>query len=154
RQTVRTWSVQQGFTLVDQTKMVTAASEIARNTVLYGRGGTVRIEALVDGVRKGLRLVFEDQGPGIPDVDLAMRDGYTTGTGLGMGLGGARRLVNEFRIESRPGQGTKVTLTRWKWPSSSASSSRTTRTWARHVGLAPRSRASPHPPKPTPAASP
>jgi len=114
RQTVRTWSVQQGFTLVDQTKMVTAASEIARNTVLYGRGGTVRIEALVDGIRKGLRLVFEDQGPGIPDVDLAMRDGYTTGTGLGMGLGGARRLVNEFRIESRPGQGTKVTLTRWK----------------------------------------
>ena len=111
---MRTWSVQQGFTLVDQTKMVTAASEIARNTVLYGRGGTVRIEALVDGVRKGLRLVFEDQGPGIPDVDLAMRDGYTTGTGLGMGLGGARRLVNEFRIESRPGQGTKVTLTRWK----------------------------------------
>ena len=106
--------MQQGFTLVDQTKMVTAASEIARNTVLYGRGGTVRIEALVDGVRKGLRLVFEDQGPGIPDVDLAMRDGYTTGTGLGMGLGGARRLVNEFRIESRPGQGTKVTLTRWK----------------------------------------
>jgi len=114
RQTVRTWSVQQGFTLVDQTKMVTAASEIARNTVLYGRGGTVRIEALVDGIRKGLRLVFEDQGPGIPDVDLAMRDGYTTGTGFGMGLGGARRLVNEFRIESRPGQGTKVTLTRWK----------------------------------------
>ena len=114
RQTVRTWSVQQGFTLVDQTKMVTAASEIARNTVIYGRGGTVRIEALVDGIRKGLRLVFEDQGPGIPDVDLAMRDGYTTGTGLGMGLGGARRLVNEFRIDSRPGQGTKVTLTRWK----------------------------------------
>jgi serine/threonine-protein kinase RsbT len=114
RQTVRTWSVQQGFTLVDQTKMVTAASEIARNTVLYGRGGTVRIEALVDGFRKGLRLIFEDQGPGIADVDLAMRDGYTTGTGLGMGLGGARRLVNEFRIESRPGQGTRVTLTRWK----------------------------------------
>jgi serine/threonine-protein kinase RsbT len=114
RQTVRTWSVQQGFTLVDQTKMVTAASEIARNTVIYGRGGTVRIEALVDGIRKGLRLVFEDHGPGIPDVDLAMRDGYTTGTGLGMGLGGARRLVNEFRIESLPGQGTKVTLTRWK----------------------------------------
>ena len=94
--------------------MVTSASEIVRNTVLYGRNGTVRIVALVDGVRKGLRLVFEDQGPGIPDVDLAMRDGYTTGTGLGMGLGGARRLVNEFRIESRPGQGTKVTLTRWK----------------------------------------
>jgi serine/threonine-protein kinase RsbT len=114
RQAVRSWSVQQGFGLVDQTKMVTAASEIARNTVLHGRGGKVRIEALIDGVRKGLRLVFEDEGPGIPDVDLAMRDGYTTGTGLGMGLGGARRLVNEFRIESRPGQGTKVTLTRWK----------------------------------------
>jgi serine/threonine-protein kinase RsbT len=114
RQAVRTWSVQQGFTLVDQTKIVTAASEIARNTVLYGGGGTVRIEALVEGVRKGLRLVFEDKGPGIPDVDLALRDGYTTGTGLGMGLGGARRLVNEFRIDSQPGQGTRVTLTRWK----------------------------------------
>jgi serine/threonine-protein kinase RsbT len=114
RHAVRTWSVQQGFSLVDQTKMVTAASEIARNTVLYGRGGTVRIETLADGIRKGLRLVFEDQGPGIPDIDLVMRDGYSTGTGLGLGLGGARRLVNEFRIESTPGQGTKVTLTRWK----------------------------------------
>ncbi len=114
RQTVRTWAVQQGFTLVDQTKIVTAASEIARNTVIYGRGGTVRIEALVDGIRKGLRLVFEDKGPGIPDLELAQRDGYTTGTGLGMGLGGAKRLVNEFAIESRPGEGTKVTLTRWK----------------------------------------
>jgi serine/threonine-protein kinase RsbT len=114
RHAVRTWSVQQGFSLVDQTKMVTAASEIARNTVLYGGGGALRIETLNDGPRKGLRLVFEDQGPGIPDVDLAMRDGYSTGTGLGMGLGGARRLVNEFRIDSRPGQGTKVMLTRWK----------------------------------------
>ena len=114
RQTVRTWAVQQGFTLVDQTKIVTAASEIARNTVIYGRGGTVRIEALVDGARKGLRLTFEDKGPGIRDLELAQRDGYTTGTGLGMGLGGARRLVNEFAIESQPGQGTKVTLTRWK----------------------------------------
>src|SRR5437762_1233026 len=84
--------------LVDQTKIVTAASEIARNTVIYGRGGTVRIEALVDGIRKGLRLTFEDQGPGIADLELAQRDGYTTGTGLGMGLGGARRLVNEFAI--------------------------------------------------------
>jgi serine/threonine-protein kinase RsbT len=111
---VRTWSVQQGFTLVDQTKIVTAASEIARNTVVYGGGGTVRIEAMDDGARKGLRLIFEDQGPGIADVDLALRDGYTTGNGLGMGLGGARRLVNEFSIESKPGQGTKVTLTRWK----------------------------------------
>ena len=114
RHAVRTWSIQQGFTLVDQTKMVTAASEIARNTVNYGGGGTVHIEALADGLRKGLRLVFEDRGPGIRDIDLALRDGYTTGTGLGMGLGGARRLVHEFSIESTPGLGTKVTLTRWK----------------------------------------
>ena len=114
RKTVRTWSVQQGFTLVDQTKIVTAASEIARNTVVYGGGGTLRIEAMDDGARRGLRLIFEDQGPGIANVDLALRDGYTTGGGLGMGLGGARRLVNEFSIESKPGQGTKVTLTRWK----------------------------------------
>lgn len=114
RQTVRTWSIQQGFTLVDQTKMVTAASEIARNTVIYGGGGTVRIEALENGARKGLRLIFEDHGPGIKDVDMALRDGFTTGTGLGMGLGGARRLVNEFSIESIPGKGTKVSLTRWR----------------------------------------
>ena len=114
RKTVRTWSIQQGFTLVDQTKMVTAASEIARNTVIYGGGGTVRIEALEVGGRKGLRLVFEDQGPGIKDVEMALRDGYTTGTGLGMGLGGARRLVNEFTIESTPGRGTKISLTRWR----------------------------------------
>ena len=114
RQAVRAWAVAQGLGLVDQTKMVTAASEIARNTVNYGGGGTVRIEALADGARKGLRLVFEDQGPGIKDIDLALRDGYTTGTGLGMGLGGARRLVHEFSVESTPGQGTKVTLTRWK----------------------------------------
>ncbi|HYS08902.1 MAG TPA: anti-sigma regulatory factor [Myxococcales bacterium] len=114
RQTVRTWSIQQGFSLVDQTKMVTAASEIARNTVTYGGGGTLRIEALQDSGRRGLRLIFEDQGPGIADVDLALRDGYTTGSGLGLGLGGARRLVNEFSIESKAGQGTKVTLTRWK----------------------------------------
>jgi serine/threonine-protein kinase RsbT len=114
RQAVRISAVQQGFTLVDQTKIVTAASEIARNTVIYGRGGTVRIESVTDGVRKGLRLIFQDQGPGIADVDLALRDGYTTGSGLGMGLGGARRLVNEFTIESTPGTGTTVTLTRWK----------------------------------------
>ena len=114
RQAVRTWAVQQGFTLVDQTKMVTAASEIGRNTVVYGRGGTVRLEALEEGARKGLRLTFEDQGPGIPDLQLALSDGYSTGTGLGMGLGGAKRLVNHFEIDSRPGQGTRVTLTRWK----------------------------------------
>lgn len=114
RQAVRTWAIQQGFTLVDQTKMVTAASEIGRNTVVYGRGGTVRLEALEEGARKGLRLTFEDQGPGIPDLQLALSDGYSTGTGLGMGLGGAKRLVNHFEIDSRPGQGTRVTLTRWK----------------------------------------
>jgi serine/threonine-protein kinase RsbT len=114
RQAVRTWAIQQGFTLVDQTKMVTAASEIARNTVVYGRGGTVRMEALEDGARKGLRLTFEDQGPGIPDIHLALSDGYSTGTGLGMGLGGAKRLVNQFEIDSPPGQGTRVALTRWK----------------------------------------
>lgn len=114
RQAVRTWSVQLGFSLVDQTKMVTAASEIARNTVIYGKGGMLRLEKLQDGGRRGLRLIFEDQGPGIADLDLAMRDGFTTGSGLGMGLGGAKRLVNEFHVDSRPGQGTKVTLTRWK----------------------------------------
>lgn len=114
RQTVRTWSVQLGFSLVDQTKMVTAASEIARNTVIYGKGGMLRMEKLQDGARRGLRLIFEDQGPGIADLDLAMRDGFTSGSGLGMGLGGAKRLVNEFHVDSRPGQGTKVTLTRWK----------------------------------------
>src|SRR5204863_165449 len=110
RQTVRTWSVQQGFTLVDQTKMVTAASEIARNTVLYGRGGTVRIEALVDGVRKGLRLVFEDQGPGIPDVDLAMRDGHSTSGTRGEGLGAVQRQAHEFDAFS--GSGGSVIVAR------------------------------------------
>ena len=114
RQAVRSWSVQQGFSLVDQTKMVTAASEIARNTVIYGKGGVVRMEALEEGIRKGLRLTFEDQGPGIGDVQLALRDGYTSGSGLGMGLGGARRLVNEFSVDSPPTGGTRVTLTRWK----------------------------------------
>ncbi len=114
RQMVRIWAIQQGFTLVEQTKMVTAASEIARNTVVHGKGGTMRMEALDEEMRKGLRLVFEDHGPGIPDIELALRDGYTTSTGLGMGLGGARRLVNEFSIESKPGQGTKVTLARWR----------------------------------------
>jgi len=93
---------------------VTAASEIARNTVIYGRGGVARLEAIVEGARKGLRLIFEDHGPGIADVEMALRDGFTSGSGLGMGLGGARRLVNEFAIDSKPGVGTKVTLTRWK----------------------------------------
>src|SRR5512138_321461 len=98
RQLAREWAVTAGFSLVDQTKMVTAASELARNLVLYGGGGSVRLEALNDGMKRGLRLVFEDQGPGIEDIECALRDGFTTGTGLGLGLGGARRLVNEFDI--------------------------------------------------------
>ena len=114
RQSVREWAVSCGFSLVDQTKIVTAASELARNAVLYGGGGTVRLEALNDGPRRGLRLIFEDQGPGIPDIEQALKDGYSTGSGLGLGLGGARRLVNEFEIESRPGEGTRVTVTRWR----------------------------------------
>jgi serine/threonine-protein kinase RsbT len=114
RQTVREWSVSCGFSLVDQTKIVTAASELARNVVLYAGEGTVRLEALNDGARRGLRLVFEDQGPGIPDVAQALRDGFTTAGGLGLGLGGARRLVNEFEIDSRPGAGTRVAITRWR----------------------------------------
>ena len=114
RQVVREWAVSQGFSLVDQTKIVTAASELARNTLDYGGGGTARLEALNDGARRGLRLTFEDQGPGIPDIDLALRDGYTTGNGLGLGLSGSKRLVNEFEIASRPGEGTRVTVIRWK----------------------------------------
>lgn len=114
RQAARAWAVEAGFSLVDQTKLVTAASELARNTVTYGGGGTVRLELLNEGLRRGLRLSFEDQGPGIPDIDLALKDGYTTGGGLGLGLGGAKRLVNEFEIDSRPGEGTRVTITRWK----------------------------------------
>jgi serine/threonine-protein kinase RsbT len=114
RHIVREWAVRQGFNLVDQTKIVTAASEIARNTVNYGGGGRMKLEALSENPRRGLRLTFEDQGPGIPDVEAALRDGYTTGGGLGLGLGGARRLCNEFAIESQPGKGTRVMLTRWK----------------------------------------
>ncbi|HKW12351.1 MAG TPA: ATP-binding protein [Gemmatimonadaceae bacterium] len=114
RQTVRTWCIAVGFTLVDQTKMVTAASELARNTVDYGLGGTVQLEQLENGSRKGLRLSFEDAGPGISDVERALKDGYTSGRGLGLGLGGARRLVNEFEIASRVGEGTRVVITRWK----------------------------------------
>ena len=114
RQAVRKWSVEQGFSLVEQTKMITAASELARNTLVYGGGGAVRLESLEDGIRKGLRLTFEDQGPGIPDIDLALTDGYTTGKGLGMGLSGSKRLVNEFAIDSRVGEGTRVVITRWK----------------------------------------
>ncbi|HJQ74932.1 MAG TPA: anti-sigma regulatory factor [Gaiellaceae bacterium] len=114
RAVVREWAVSMAFSLVDQTKIVTAASELARNLVQYGGGGSVRLEALNDGPKRGLRLVFEDQGPGIADLDQALRDGYTTGGGLGLGLGGAKRLANEFDIRSRPGEGTCVTITRWK----------------------------------------
>ena len=114
RQLVRQWSVEAGFSLVDQTKMVTATSELARNTLEHGGGGTARLEYLADGPRRGVRLVCEDQGPGIPDVQLALRDGYTSRNGLGLGLGGARRLVNEFDIHSLPGAGTRVAITRWK----------------------------------------
>ncbi|WP_435017759.1 anti-sigma regulatory factor [Tundrisphaera sp. TA3] len=114
RKVVRTWAVDLGFGLVDQTKTITAASELARNTLVYGGGGTVLLEVLSDGRRKGLRMTFEDHGPGIPDIELALRDGYTTGHGMGLGLSGSRRLVNEFEITSRVGEGTRVAITKWK----------------------------------------
>lgn len=114
RRIVREWAAQNQLSLVDQTKIVTAASELARNTIIYGGGGTMKIEALIEGLRRGIRITFEDSGPGIPDVELALRDGYTTGEGLGLGLGGAKRLSNEFEIDSKPGKGTRVTITRWK----------------------------------------
>jgi len=114
RQITRQWAVGLGFSLVDQTKIVTAASELARNTLIHSGGGSTRIEELRDGSRHGLRLTFEDKGPGIADVPQALRDGYTTGSGLGLGLGGARRLSSEFDITSAAGQGTSVRITRWK----------------------------------------
>ena len=114
RQKVRTWSQQLGFSLVDQTKIVTAASELARNTVDYGGGGTVRLEVLHRGNRSGLRLTFEDKGPGIADIELAMKDNYSSGSGLGLGLSGAKRLMHEFEIVSQVGQGTRVTVTRYR----------------------------------------
>jgi serine/threonine-protein kinase RsbT len=114
RQAVRARAVAAGFSLIDQTKIVTAASEIARNTVDYGGGGTVRIEVLRNGIRRGVRLTFEDHGPGIADLARAMSDGYSTSNGLGLGLSGAKRLSNEFNILSAPGNGTVVTLARWK----------------------------------------
>ena len=114
RQIARQWAVQMGLGLVDQTKLVTAASELARNTVIYGGGGEVILEALNDSSRRGVRLTFTDQGPGIPDIALALKDGYTTGGGMGLGLGGAKRLVNEFDIVSHSGEGTRVSITKWK----------------------------------------
>ena len=114
RQAVRTWAIQAGFSLVDQTKMVTAASEIARNTVDYAGSGAATLELIIDGTRRGLRVAFEDKGPGISDIQQAMTDHFTTGNGLGLGLGGAKRLVNEFHLSSRVGEGTRVVITRWK----------------------------------------
>lgn len=114
RQEVRKWSTELEFSGVDQTKLVTAASSLARNTLIHGGGGSMRSERLEAGRRRGIRLTFEDQGPGIPDLRRALTDGYTTGRGLGLGLGGARRLVNEFERVSTVGTGTRVTVTRWK----------------------------------------
>jgi serine/threonine-protein kinase RsbT len=113
RQLVRTAAVQVKLSLVDQTKLVTAASELARNTLVYGGGGTVEVSRVENGRRTGLRIVFADRGPGIPDLDLALTDGYTTGGGLGLGLSGARRLVDEFDIDTRVGEGTTITVTKW-----------------------------------------
>ena len=115
RQAVRSLAMDLGFSLVDQTKVITAASELARNTLTYGGGGEVRIERLNEGPKRtGLRLTFEDRGPGIANIELALTDGYTTGTGLGLGLNGARKLSHEFDIWSQPGVGTRVPITRWK----------------------------------------
>lgn len=114
RQQSRVLAVEAGLSLVDQTKIITAASELARNTLDYGGGGEMIAELLEDGGRRGVRLAFEDHGPGIPDIQQALKDGFTSGSGLGLGLGGARRLCNEFTIESKVGLGTKVTITRWK----------------------------------------
>lgn len=114
RQEVRARAVEAGLSLVDQTKIITAASELARNTLDYGGGGTLLIERINDGARRGIRLTFEDQGPGISDIERALSDGYTSGGGLGLGLGGAKRLSNEFQITSNPGQGTRVVIARWK----------------------------------------
>lgn len=115
RQAVRSVAMDLGFSLVDQTKVITAASELARNTLTYGGGGEVRIERLTQGPKRaGMRLTFEDRGPGIPNIELALTDGYTTGNGLGLGLNGARKLSHEFDIWSQPGVGTRVTITRWK----------------------------------------
>jgi serine/threonine-protein kinase RsbT len=114
RSAVRERAVAVGLTLIDQTKFITAASELGRNTILYGGGGVAHLSVVARGGRRGLRLEFVDQGPGIADVALALKDGYTSGAGLGLGLGGAKRLSDEFDIHSRPGQGTRVTITKWK----------------------------------------
>jgi serine/threonine-protein kinase RsbT len=114
RQKVRQWAIELRFSLVDQTKLVTAASELARNALDHGQGGQMTIEVVNGAVRNGIKLVFEDHGPGIPDIEMALKDGFTTGSGMGLGLGGSKRLVNDFSIESEAGKGTKITVTRWK----------------------------------------
>src|SRR5689334_11022794 len=114
RQKVRAWTTELKFSLVDQTKMITASSELARNTVDHGGGGTCLMEIVSNGTRTGLRLTFEDHGPGIPDVNLALKDGYTTAGGMGLGLSGSKRLVNEFQIASKVGEGTRICVIRWK----------------------------------------
>jgi serine/threonine-protein kinase RsbT len=113
RQTTRALAVSAALSLVDQTKIVTAASELARNTLIYGGGGTAVLELVQDGRRRGVRAVFRDDGPGIDDISLALSDGYTTGGGLGLGLSGARRLVEDFNLDSAPGKGTEVSITKW-----------------------------------------
>lgn len=114
RQRVREFAVEARLSLVDQTKLVTAASELARNMVVYGGGGTVLLEQLDADGKAGVRVIFEDHGPGIPDIEQAMRDGFTSGGGLGLGLGGSKRLVHEFELQSEPGKGTTIAITRWK----------------------------------------
>jgi serine/threonine-protein kinase RsbT len=114
RQKVRQRTVELKFSLVDQTKLVTAASELARNVFVHGQGGSMAIELLSNGTKEGLRLIFEDQGPGISDIEQALTDGFSTGSGMGLGLGGSKRLVNEFSIESEVGKGTRVAVVRWK----------------------------------------
>jgi serine/threonine-protein kinase RsbT len=114
RQVTRQWATELKFSLVDQTKLVTATSELARNTLEHGGGGSMLAEIVEEGARRGIRLVFDDKGPGIADLDLALRDGYTTGGGMGLGLSGSKRLVNDFQINSEPGRGTTVTIIRWK----------------------------------------
>jgi serine/threonine-protein kinase RsbT len=114
RQVVRAATLECGFSLVEQTKFITAASELARNTLQHGGGGSMRIESLLQGGRKGIRLTFEDNGPGIPDIDRVLQGGYSTASGLGLGLSGAKRLASDFSIESKVGQGTRVTIARWK----------------------------------------
>ncbi|MET7371510.1 anti-sigma regulatory factor [Micromonospora arida] len=113
RQLVRAVAVASKLSLVDQTKVVTAASELARNTLVYGGGGSVEVTVVENGRRKGVQIVFADSGPGIADLDLAMTDGYTSGGGLGLGLSGSRRLVDEFQIETSAGTGTRITVTKW-----------------------------------------